>query len=90
MIRKLIAEPILIKQFLVLSFLLVVGADALTQPDWNVNPGAYTNNMTITGAINLNHEESRDANDIVAAFIDGECRGVAHTVLQGSVDRYSV
>lgn len=60
------------------------------QPAWTVDPGRFTNNMTVTGVINLNYTESRNINDIVGAFINGECRGVFKPVYQPSADRYIV
>jgi gliding motility-associated-like protein len=57
-------------------------------PGWQVNPAAYSNSMIIVGAINISKTESLDANDKVAAFIDGECRGVAGLSYFAEVDRY--
>ncbi|HEC42712.1 MAG TPA: T9SS type B sorting domain-containing protein [Bacteroides sp.] len=90
MMRKIRPDLINNKQLLIFCLVVMLGANALAQPSWTVDPGSYSNNMTITGAINLNHEESRDADDIIAAFIDGKCRGIAQPVLQGTVDRYIV
>jgi gliding motility-associated-like protein len=55
---------------------------------WQVNPADFSNSMIIVGAININKSESLDAGDQVAAFIDGECRGVASISYFAEVDRY--
>lgn len=57
-------------------------------PDWSVSSSQYSYNMTITGAINLNFEESTDTDDLIAAFVGDECRGVASPVYRSAVDRY--
>jgi len=60
------------------------------QPNWTVNSGNYNYSMTITGVISIDFVESRDDNDIVGAFIDGECRGYCQPVYLSSIDRYIV
>lgn len=52
--------------------------NALAQPAWTVNPNDYTYSMTITGKIITDGYLSTDPNDKIAAFIDGECRGVVN------------
>ncbi len=60
------------------------------QPNWSVNPNEYTYSMTITGQLVSNGYISTDVNDKVAAFIDGECRGVANVKYVSSVNGYFV
>lgn len=74
----------------ILCLVSILPGKILAQPGWIVEPGRFTNNMTVTGVINLNYTESRNTNDIVGAFINGECRGVFRPVYQPSVDRYIV
>ncbi len=57
-------------------------------PDWSVNPNKYAFNMTVTGVINLNFTESENTNDIIAAFVNDECRGVAQPVFREANGRY--
>lgn len=57
-------------------------------PSWTVNVNDYSNSMTVTGAINIDFEESRDENDIVAAFVNGTCRGIANPIYVPQIDRY--
>jgi len=58
-------------------------------PTWSVTPSDFDNSMVITAVLNLEGVESRDTDDMVAAFIDGEVRGVAKpdTYLSGQ-DRF--
>jgi gliding motility-associated-like protein len=78
------------KLFLMLSLLMLLTSAVIAQPNWTVNPGNYDNNMTVTGTINLDFTESTDVNDMVGAFIDGECRGINQPIYQASIDRYIV
>lgn len=47
-------------------------------PNWSVDETTFSNTMTITGIVNINNLELSDQNDMVAAFVGNECRGVAH------------
>lgn len=44
---------------------------------WAVDPGLYPSNMIVTGILKVNGQQSFDPNDKVAAFVNGECRGVS-------------
>lgn len=46
-------------------------------PDWTVRPSAYSYSMNMSLQLNIEGSLSADREDCVAAFIDGECRGVA-------------
>lgn len=46
-------------------------------PNWFVAPSGFEHNMTISGVIFFNNVESTDENDIVAAFVGNDCRGIA-------------
>ncbi len=70
---------------------LVTGAVGLAhaqQPDWEADPSRFTNSMVVLGALNFDRTESTDANDKIAAFIDGECRGVVQPMLIEKAGRY--
>jgi len=58
-------------------------------PAWSVTPSDYDNSMVITAVLQIDGAESRDTDDMVGAFINGEVRGVAQpdTYLAGQ-DRY--
>jgi hypothetical protein len=58
--------------------------------DWKVDAAAYSHSMTVVGIIKIDLRESRNPNDKVAAFINGECRGWASPVYQQELDRYLV
>lgn len=66
------------------------GITAFAQPDWNVNPNQYVYSMTVTGKVSIENRTSSDQNDLVAAFINGECRGVANVKYQAVLDDYFV
>jgi len=57
---------------------------------WKVNPAEYDDNMIVTGLVKINGVESRDSNDIVAAFVGSECRGVARPVYLPALDSFIV
>ncbi len=62
---------------IMLAFLLLcLGSEAIAQPNWSVNPPEYQYTMTMTGVGLFSCEETIDENDLVAAFVNGECRGV--------------
>jgi len=77
-----------IKIYLILMIVFQSFVIKATPPDWSVNPSSFSYNMTITGAINLNFTESVDGNDIIAAFVGDECRGIANPVFRSNVNRY--
>ena len=47
------------------------------QPMWNVDPTAYEHQMTLIGHVRLDGFVMDNPESLVAAFIDGECRGLA-------------
>jgi hypothetical protein len=63
------------------SFTLLLFATTLTNasaPSWNLNEAAFTNIMTITGIVTISGTELTNSNDMVAAFVGTECRGLTH------------
>lgn len=46
-------------------------------PGWSVNSSSFQFSMTVTATININGQISADGNDKVAAFVNGQVRGVA-------------
>lgn len=78
-------------KFIVVLFIaiLFLGYQGHSQaPNWSVEPSAFSHSMTVVGVIKVNKNESRNKSDKVAAFINGECRGVASLVWQERLDRY--
>ena len=47
-------------------------------PDWAVNPYDFESSMNVIGQLNIDNLASEDPDDILAAFIGEECRGIAH------------
>ncbi|MCR4916175.1 MAG: LamG domain-containing protein [Prevotella sp.] len=58
------------------------------EPDWAVNESDYEGSMNLIGSLDILGIPSEDADDIVAAFIGDECRGVAHPVYNKYFDFY--
>jgi hypothetical protein len=57
-------------------------------PAWSVDQHAYQYNMTLTAVLRIADTESFDPNDMIGAFVDDECRGVARPVYVDGVKRY--
>lgn len=49
-----------------------------TKPDWSVNPADYKFNMNVYGKMKINERFSNDTEDILAAFVNDTCVGVAN------------
>ncbi len=49
-------------------------------PDWSVNPANFQSTVTLVGALTLGSGPSTDPNDILAAFVGNEVRGVANSI----------
>ena len=45
-------------------------------PDWNVNPADFQYNGSVTSKVKIDGEFVGSANDLLAAFVDSELRGV--------------
>ena len=55
-------------------------------PDWSVNPKDFENSMNVIGRVEIKGTPMDNEDDIVAAFIGEECRGVAHPVYKERYD----
>ncbi|MDL2256421.1 T9SS type A sorting domain-containing protein, partial [Parabacteroides sp. OttesenSCG-928-K15] len=60
------------------------------KPDWSVDPNKYETSMSVIGQLKINDVISKDENDLVAAFIDGECVGVTSPVYNSGYDIWQV
>lgn len=58
--------------------LLTLSNSLSAQPNWEVIPTNYQYTMTLVGVAIIDCEESIDENDLVAAFVNGEVRGVQY------------
>lgn len=47
------------------------------KPDWTVDPHKYESSMSFIGQLKVNGIISKDENDLLGAFIDNECVGIA-------------
>jgi trimeric autotransporter adhesin len=74
------------------QFLFVrVEVNALA-PDWTVNPADFQYSMSVTGQFSISALDvplSSDTRDMIAAFVNGECRGVAHIAYVPNLNVYS-
>ena len=59
-------------------------------PDWAVNPNAFEHSMNVIGRLEIQGVPVTDTDDVVAAFIGDECRGVAHPTYMERYDSYFV
>jgi hypothetical protein len=79
-------------KLLIIVFLFVwfsgINARLNAQPNWEVNPQEFEFSMTITGKVTTNGYFSIDENDIVAAFINGQCRGIVNLKYESFMGSY--
>ncbi len=61
-----------------------------TPPDWTVDPDNYQYSMSVIGHLKIDGEFSTNPDDMIAAFVDGECRGVAKSQYVEAYDMYEV
>lgn len=59
-------------------------------PTWNVNVNDFENSMNVIGRVMVQGIPMDDPDDIVAAFVGEECRGLAHPVYSSRYDNYYV
>lgn len=58
-------------------------------PDnWQLDPSNFQHSMNIVGIIDINSRISTDENDILAAFVGEECRGLVNLRYMQSIDSY--
>jgi hypothetical protein len=58
------------------------------EPDWAVNENDFEGSMILIGTLEILGVPSEDSDDIVAAFVDGECRGLARPEYNQRYDRH--
>ena len=56
--------------------------------DWQVDPRSYRNNMTLVAAVEGEGSGVDSGEDVVAAFVGDQCRGIGQTVYVPTLDRY--
>ena len=60
------------------------------EPNWTVNPTDFDYSMNVIGYLKIKNIVSNSEEDMLAAFVDGECRGFAHLQYEPLLDRYLV
>lgn len=81
-------KKIITHTFFVL-LLSIARLNAQVPSNWAVKPSDYNHSMVITCVLNINSEESRNTQDVIAAFIGSDVRGVASPITYlKSQDRY--
>jgi hypothetical protein len=73
--------------FLILLSFCFVQVNA-QDPNWSVNATDFQYSMTFTTFLNINGETLSSTEDKVAAFVDGEIRGVANVVFVSSINKH--
>ncbi|MES2396221.1 MAG: hypothetical protein V4549_09470, partial [Bacteroidota bacterium] len=67
------------KTLLVIFTALFAKATFAAVPAWSVNPGQFQYNMSVVAVVNVNCQELSNNSNMVGAFVNGDCRGVAYT-----------
>lgn len=65
-----------------------VAVKQLPPSDWNINPTEFEYSMNVVGQISFDGILSRDEGNILAAFVDGECRGLVNLRHLSTFDNY--
>jgi hypothetical protein len=60
------------------------------EPNWTVDPADYEYSMSIIGYLKIRDVTSTSEEDILAAFVNDEIRGLAHLQYLPLIDRYLV
>ena len=56
--------------------------------DWQIDPRTYRNNMTLVASVEGEGNGVDSDEDVIAAFVGDQCRGVGQTVYVPTLDRY--
>ncbi|MCP2029850.1 hypothetical protein L1276_005044 [Flavobacterium sp. HSC-32F16] len=59
-------------------------------PDWSVNENKFQYTMSFEGFINVDGKSLTSSSDKVAAFVNGECRGIASPIYVQTEKKYVV
>lgn len=70
-------------------FLMFLGISVWGQsPNWTVNENDYEHTMSFVTFLNINGNNLSSTNDKVAAFVNGECRGITNLSYNSAKDAY--
>ena len=79
----------MMKKYLILFFISSCAINVMAQdPNWSVDPHDYQYSMTFTAFLNVNGTTLTLPADKVAAFVDGEVRGVGTVTYVPIVNKY--
>ncbi|MFD1606056.1 hypothetical protein ACFSJW_19145 [Flavobacterium artemisiae] len=71
--------------------LLIISNTVFGQsPDWSVNENKFQYTMSFEAFLNVDGKNLTSSNDKVAAFVNGECRGIASPIYVQSEKKYVV
>jgi hypothetical protein len=88
MILKALIIKMTSKVFFAILLLLLVNTSFAQAPNWEVNQNDFQYTMTFVGFLNIDGITLSSTNDKVAAFVNGECRGVTNLVYEASQKNY--
>lgn len=71
-----------------ISCFLAFVNQSFAQPDWEVNANSFSSSMALTGLIRIDGIELKSGNDIVGAFVNGECRGLVKSINVTQINNY--
>jgi hypothetical protein len=57
-------------------------------PTWAVNESEFQYTMTFVGALHIDGVRLANSNDKVAAFVNGQCRGVSNLTYVSNENKY--
>lgn len=63
--------------FIKFLFYLWVSTALAEPPNWNIIPNDFEYNQSVTAVLNSNDIQQTNLSNIVGAFVNGECRGIA-------------
>ena len=69
---------------------LIEASVLATEPDWKVNTAAYEATGNIVARLSLPAGVAQSEHDIIAAFVNGECIGIAHPQYLNTYDAWYV
>ncbi|MCG9881107.1 MAG: T9SS type A sorting domain-containing protein, partial [Bacteroidia bacterium] len=55
---------------------------------WTINPNNFSSNMNIVGQIKIGNTFSTNGDDLIAAFVNGQCRGIGKLNYYSQSDKY--
>lgn len=77
------------KQILLIIAIVFIPVFVQAQPDdWTVNSSNFEFSMTLTAEVTLEGTDHNEEGNFLAAFVDGECRGVAQASYVEAYDKY--